>query len=121
VDNLHAGGLACPIDLETGVITAPGYSVYMGEPRTHLVHPDSKHPLEGFQMPMHKEAMALVCEAAKRVPQVGYVGWDLAITDNGPVLIEGNPFPGHDILQLPAHTPDGIGVLPHFRKYIPFI
>ncbi len=121
VDNLHAGGLACPVDLETGVITAPGYSVYMGEPRTHLVHPDSKHPLEGFQMPMHKEAMALVCEAAKRVPQVGYVGWDLAITDNGPVLIEGNPFPGHDILQLPPHTPDGIGVLPHFRKYIPFI
>ncbi len=121
VDNLHSGGVACPVDWDTGVIAHPGYSAYLGEPRTHLVHPDSKHQLEGFQLPMYKEAIELAYTAAKRIPQVGYVGWDLAITDNGPVLIEGNPFPGHDLLQLPPHAPDGIGVLPHFRKYISFI
>ena len=46
---------------------------------------------------------------------------DVAITEKGPVLIEGNPFPGHDLLQMPPHAPDKIGVLPHFRKYIPGI
>ena len=52
------------------------------------------------------------------VPQVGYVGWDIAVTENGPLIIEGNHFPGHDILQMPPHVPDKIGMLPTFKKYI---
>lgn len=121
VDNLHSGGVACPVDPETGVITHPGYSAYLGERKTHMVHPETKHQLAGFQLPMHKEAIEVAFAAARKLPQVAYVGWDLAITDKGPVLIEGNPFPGHDLLQLPPHAPDGIGVLPFFRQYIPFI
>ena len=32
----------------------------------------------------------LTARAAAVVPEVGYVGWDVAIAENGPVLIEGN-------------------------------
>jgi len=28
--------------------------------------------------------------------------------------VEGNNFPGHDIYQLPEHTPDKIGMYPKF-------
>lgn len=121
VDNLHSGGITCPVDPETGIIQYPGYSAYMGERKTYLEHPETHHPFVGFELPMVHESVQLAFEAAKSLPQVGYVGWDIAVTEQGPVLIEGNPFPGHDLLQLPPHAPDGIGVLPFFRKYIPFL
>ena len=91
----------------------------MGERRTYTEHPETHHKFVGEQLPMTQEAIALAFTAARRLPQVAYVGWDIAITPNGPALIEGNPFPGHDLLQLPPHAPDGIGVLPEFREIIP--
>lgn len=121
VDNLHSGGVTCPVDPDTGKILYPGYSVYMGERKTHMTHPETNHQLVGFELPMVQECIDMAYAAAKALPQVGYVGWDIAVTEQGPVLIEGNPFPGHDLLQLPPHAPDGIGVLPFFRQFIPFL
>ena len=42
----------------------------------------------------------------------------VAITPNGPTFIEGNSFPSHAVPQFAAHYPDGIGILPEFRKFI---
>ncbi len=39
-------------------------------------------------------------EAALKLPQVRYIGWDIAFTDNGPVMVEGNEYPGYGILQF---------------------
>ena len=61
----------------------------------------------------------MVKEAAKKSTHVRYVGWDVAMSINGPVLIEGNQFPGHDIYQVAEKIgPDDIGVLPMFKKAI---
>ena len=54
----------------------------------------------------------------KFVPQVRFVAWDVAITPDGPVFIEGNSFPSHAIPQFAAHFPDGIGILPRFEAFI---
>ena len=63
--------------------------------------------------------MALCREAAYKVPQMGYVGWDVAITADGPLFIEANNLPGHDAFpQMPLQAPDKIGILPVFQKYI---
>ena len=35
-----------------------------------------------------------------KLPQVRYIGWDIAFTDNGPVMVEGNEYPGYGILQF---------------------
>ncbi len=115
VDNINAGGMAAPINIETGMIEYPAFdkdSIY------YETHPYTGCPIQGWQLPMWKESVELVLNAATVVPQVGYVGWDVAVTENGPLLIEGNPFPGHDILQMPPHVPDKIGMLPQFKKYI---
>ena len=53
----------------------------------------------------------------KVVDDVNYVAWDIAITDKGPVVVEGNPYPGY-YYQCPVHTPNKIGVVPVFEKIL---
>lgn len=115
VDNINAGGMAAPINIETGVIEYPAFdkdSIY------YETHPYTGCAIKGYQLPYWSESVDMVLKAACVVPQVGYAGWDVAVTEKGPLLIEGNPFPGHDILQMPPHVPDKIGMLPQFKKYI---
>ena len=63
-------------------------------------------------------AKAMCLEAMYKIPQVRFVAWDVAITEKGPVFIEGNSFPSHAIPQFAAHYPDGIGILPEFDRFI---
>ena len=113
VDNLNSGGMAAPLDVETGVIKRPAADK---DGIVYERHPQTKAQILGAQIPFWPQAVALCKECARVIPQVRYVGWDVAITKDGPVIIEGNQFPGHDILQLPVHVPDKIGMLPAIQK-----
>ena len=53
-------------------------------------HPSSGKPFVGFEVPEWNKAISLCTEMAQCVPSVKFIGWDLAYTDNGWVLIEGN-------------------------------
>ncbi len=117
VDNINAGGMYSPLDLETGRVTCAACDK---QRIVYEVHPRSGCRIEGFQIPFWKESLALCCEAAHVVPQMGYVGWDVAITESGPLFIEANNMPGHDAFpQMPLQAPEKIGILPVFQKYIP--
>lgn len=113
VDNLNSGGMAALVDDKSGVITTHAADK---NGVTYEKHPDTNTTIKGFEIPYFKEGRELVEKAALRVSEIGYVGWDLAFTENGPLLIEGNHFPGHDIYQMPALTENGIGVLPRFKE-----
>ncbi|MGI6255197.1 MAG: sugar-transfer associated ATP-grasp domain-containing protein [Acutalibacter sp.] len=115
VDNLHSGGMFAPIDLEKGVIQYPAYDKAR---HTYTEHPRTHTKIQGFAIPYWEESKAMCLEAAQIVPQMRYVGWDVAITPDGPVFVEGNNLPGYDILQMPPHTPDKIGMLPRFREFV---
>lgn len=54
------------------------------------VHPDTGIAFESFAIPFIKEAYELAVAAHKFFYNIGAIGWDVAITDNGPVFIEGN-------------------------------
>ena len=57
--------------------------------------------MPGFALPFWEELKALVCQGMERVPSLGYVGWDIALTSDGPALIEGNVhWPGGNIIQF---------------------
>lgn len=63
-----------------------------------------KHPLTGedlsnIKLPYIKEAFDMVKEAALVVPQIRYVGWDVTLTENGPVIVEGNEYPSYGLVQ----------------------
>ena len=115
VDNINAGGMTAPVDLETGEIK---YAAFDKDSVYYETHPETGEKISGFKIPFWKESLALCEEAAAKVPGVGYVGWDVAVTGSGPVLIEANHFPGHDFLQMPPHVPDKIGMLPRFREFV---
>jgi hypothetical protein len=54
------------------------------------VHPVSGAALEGFRLPDWDLACAVVLRAAEALRELPSIGWDVALTDRGPVLIEGN-------------------------------
>jgi hypothetical protein len=89
VDNLAAGNLAAPIDEETGIVVGPG--VYSDITKSdQSIHPITGIPIEGFQIPSWDKTVKLVKSAALFDTKNKSIGWDVAITDRGPFLLEGN-------------------------------
>lgn len=113
VDNFNHGGLAVILDASTGLSVTDGYDK---ERRTYKTVPQIGTVLKGFKVPMWEECKELVTEASKVVPEVRYVAWDVAISrDRGPLLIEGNDYPGQDVTQYPKLN---LGTYAAFRKLI---
>jgi Sugar-transfer associated ATP-grasp len=107
VDNFHQGGLATAVDLKTGQI---GLATDMG------IRPDvgwrDTHPVSGIRfagriLPDWSEAVALACAAHAAFPQHVIVGWDVAMLEDGPCIIEGNAKPDLDIHQRVERRPLG--------------
>lgn len=115
VDNFNSGGMTAPVDLETGIIKFPAIDK---KGNVYYKHPYTNTNIVGFKIPYWEEAIKLVKEASKIQDKVRMVGWDVAFSNKGPVLVEGNEYPGHDIYQLPQHRNDNIGVLPMFEKIL---
>ena len=101
VDNLHAGGIAAGIDLATGLVgpaTNLGSDVRLGWLDRH---PMSGAAINGRRLP-HGKRIKPFAEAAHRAfSDRILVGWDIAITPGGLVLVEANGAPDFDIMQRP--------------------
>jgi hypothetical protein len=91
VDNISSGGCQVGIDLRTGRLKKEGYSKlsYYGV-KVLRSHPITQTIFEDFEIPFFDSAKALVIEVASLIPGLRIVGWDVAIGETGPVLIEGN-------------------------------
>lgn len=89
VDNITAGGFYVGINIKTGRLNNFGIiELFLGgQFITH--HPTNGIKFEGFPIPYFEEVKALAIAAANCLPQ-SLVGWDIAVSENGPVLIEGN-------------------------------
>ena len=95
VDNWSAGGLVVGLKLDTGRLYGQGifkpgcggdarYGGFVDR------HPDSDVLLDGYQLPDIPEAVALACRLHLDLGGPRTVGWDLAITPDGPSIVEGN-------------------------------
>lgn len=115
VDNFNNGGMTAPINVDNATIEFPALDK---KGNLYEKHPITGTKIIGFKIPKWDEIQQLVTEAGKVIPEVRFVGWDVCISDKGPLLIEGNDFPGHDIYQLPPHRKDGIGMLPQFKRIL---
>lgn len=85
-DQMSFGGFYTMLD-ETGHARSAGYDSHG---HVHAVHPDSGFRIADFQLPLYDEMVAFVDTVARVVPQIQYVGWDVVIGPDGPVIVEGN-------------------------------
>lgn len=111
VDNFSSGGMYTYVDDE-GTVYAEAIDQMDNK---YYKHPISNETIVGFKVPMFKEAVSMVKEAAKVVPEMGYIGWDVAISEDGPVLVEGNCYPG--VFQVkPSLVEKKEGIIPKYNK-----
>ncbi len=99
VDNLHAGGIAAAVDLETGTL---GPASNLGaDCRLGWMdrHPVSGAQIQGTQLPMWDEVRDFAIRTHRAFSDRVLVGWDIAIAPDGPILVEGNGAPDLDIMQ----------------------
>lgn len=93
-----SGNMLAALDLETGevvrVIGGTGF-----DQRVDPVHPVSGRPLLGFKVPYWHEIKAMVCDANLAFPGFICPGWDVAICEDGPKILEVNQFGDIDLSQ----------------------
>lgn len=102
LDNFSQGNLAAEIDQETGIVITGGIRKRSSCDSYHDSHPVTGATIKGFQIPYWQEIIACAMQAALIVPEVRSVGWDIAVTSDGPILVEGNSKWNKDTWQIPA-------------------
>jgi hypothetical protein len=120
VDNFTMRGIVVGIELENGKLKKEGFARYIfpsgyddmdfpGDPKTAaktlmtmkkrgllrpgkvlLKHPVTKIEFHGYQLPHWEKLKEIAINAQKAFCHLKSIGWDIAITDEGPVIIEGN-------------------------------
>jgi hypothetical protein len=87
VDNGAAGGILVFTDPATGQLVGPALRKRGG---ALARHPDTNIAFDGHVIPFYARALELAEALHAQLPGLHSVGWDIAITEDGPVFIEGN-------------------------------
>lgn len=102
-DNLNQGGLCALVDLTTGTLGPARQLETDRSPVAYATHPDTGAPIEGRVIPGWDEVATTLLIAMEEFPRLRYVGWDVVLQDDGPLVLEGNSYPGVQVAQL--HEP----------------
>lgn len=89
VDNWAKGGVFVGIDMGSGKLMETGFLKPQYGTSTKE-HPDTHVIFKDFEIPYYKEAQKMAVEMHKRLYRCHSIGWDIAITEEGPMFIEGN-------------------------------
>ncbi len=89
-------GFDAEIDAETGIVISDGYQE---SGNAFEVQPDTGIRIKGLQIPRWDEMIKLVDQLMAELPEYGYIGWDLVLTEDGWVVMEGN-YNGDFMFQL---------------------
>ena len=95
-DNAHTGGVYVRVQMDDGRLDDVAYDE---ELRSHHQHPTTGVSFSGIRIRQIHEVLRVACLCANAFPALGIVGWDIACTPSGPIVIEGNSSPGLTIIQ----------------------
>ena len=103
VDNLSAGGIGSPVDVETGRLGVailrgidPGRGIVLTE---YTVHPTTGVRIDGETVPMWDEVVSLCGRTCSVFPFYRFMGLDVGIGASRPVIVEVEADP-HSLIQL---------------------
>lgn len=100
-DNLSGGGVVAPIDDASGVLGLAA-NIDSGIARRSERHPFTGKQITGLALPYWGDVRALALDSAAKLSFLPCIGWDIGITDQGPVIIEINSRPCSRPMQV-AH------------------
>jgi putative polysaccharide biosynthesis protein len=110
VDNFHAGGILAKVDIATGVLGRATDGAMALGPGTGWCerHPQTGGQILGRRLPYWLQVLDLARRAhATAFSDHVVIGWDIAILDDGPRLVEGNKGPDLDLVQRSHGEPLG--------------
>ena len=115
VDNAHAGGMFASIDLETGrlgkVIRRRPDGLL--EPHAEL---NARPGIADTLVPLWPSVLALALAAQRAAAPVPFLGWDIALSTDGPLLLEGNNMWDGCLVTLSHEVP--LGETPFPREFL---
>lgn len=108
-DNFETGGLAADVAMATGRVDAAVQKSAATVEVRHRVHPDTGGVIDGAVVPHWGAVLALVQRVHDALPDdmPPLLGWDVAVTETGPVVVEGNDVPCTLGLQMVTGCPLG--------------
>ena len=112
VDNGSSGGIRVPVNVSNWTLQKTGITSFKYGGRHYDVHPDTGFKFEGLVIPFNDKIENIICRTALLFDN-RYVGWDVAITNTRPIIIEGNQNP-HVIMA--QYACNGMKNHPGFRK-----
>ena len=101
VDNWSgkSGGIGVNVNIETGELSSLGIDYCKN---LYSEHPNTGVAFSGLTVPYWDEIINIVKKAALQFPNLKSLGWDIALTENGPLILEVNA--DYDILAQQTCT-----------------
>ena len=119
VDNLARGGLFSMVDIKSGILDDAIEVFTTGSIRKIKNHPETKIRVSGSVVPHWDEIKECILNTGSVIsPLIKIVGWDIVITDDGFIVLEGNNEPdlGQQGMENPlAKDEDILRFLKHFK------
>lgn len=107
VDNMAAGGMIAAVDVDSGSLrNGIGWTTEKLLQR-RPAHPDRGTIIDGFVLELWPEVRRVALAAQRAATPLPFVGWDVALTTDGPILIEANVRWAADLVTLPQEMPLG--------------
>lgn len=113
VDNLAQGGVAVSIDTKTGELYEFGMREY--DLTKYYEHPDTHRMFAHEKVPYWEQIKDLIHCVSIVMPPLRMIGWDIALTENGPVIVEMNTGTGVYSVQMGPKY----GIAEYFKGYVP--
>lgn len=95
--------LTAVVDIRTGKVLTD--AVDQNKMEEHTVHPMTGVAFKGLQLNHWDKTLEMLKRAVPLGKKISNIGWDVAITKDGPVLIEAIPF--RDLIPLSMRDMDG--------------
>lgn len=114
IDNAHIGGIVVSFDKKSGQMHGQGVQLIDNGGGIFYRHPDTGIIFENLQIPLYNQVKEVVAKAAASF-KFPLLGWDVALTPNGPMIVEAN----HDFhLLLSDLMEKGLKASPTIKKLL---
>lgn len=100
VDNGSSGGVFIHYDIHNNIIDKVAYKLPESGGMSYYEHPTTKVKFEGMKLPYPEKVIELVTNAAMVFKDKELIGWDIAYTPNGPIILEANDNPHLVMMQI---------------------